>query len=141
MTVHLVKLCVGAESASDLDQWAKQRAARNAKAKLGAFSDHVTRMRPRCTDEILAGGSLYWVIKGRVLVRQRIVRFDDIDENGVRKCRIMLAPDLIATLPQPRRAFQGWRYLRVEDAPPDLRMADVKAASEIAADLAGLGLL
>lgn len=77
-------------------------------------------MWPKRVDEVLAGGSLYWVIKGSVLVRQRIVEIAEVtDEHGLR-CGLWLDPKLVRTVPQPRRAFQGWRYLETADAPADL---------------------
>lgn len=78
-----------------------------------------TRQTPKRAAELLDGGSLYWVIKGQILVRQAIVRVDTL-ESGTQPCRIELDPTLIATLPQPRRPFQGWRYLEAKDAPADL---------------------
>ena len=76
-------------------------------------------MWPKREAELVAGGSLYWVIKGLVLGRQRMLgleRFDNGD--GISRCLIRLDPEVVRTLPQPRRAFQGWRYLRPDDAPP-----------------------
>ena len=91
-------------------------------------------MAPKRADEVLAGGSLYWVIKGVICVRQRIVAIDDVtDEHGLR-CGLYLDADLVRTTPQPRRAFQGWRYLEDKDAPADL--AALKAASGLPEALA-----
>ena len=82
---------------------------------------HVTRMWPKRKDEILNGGSIYWVIKGSIQCRQRILRLDEfIDMDGVRRCSIVSAPELIRTQSSVKRPFQGWRYLKVEDAPIDL---------------------
>lgn len=121
MSVHLIKLCVGIESVAHLSERQKFRLAQ-AEAQ-GGVRDlyHRTRHMPRRRDELLNGGSLYWVIKRVVLVRQTIldlrkVRCDD----GIRRCDIILDPNLIVTRPHPRRAFQGWRYLSGEDAPEDL---------------------
>lgn len=116
--VNLVKLCVGAESIADLEGW---QAARLAK---GEEHRHVTRMWPKRESEILAGGSLYWVIKGVVLCRQRIDRLEEvIGQDGIRRCAIVLKPEIMRTVPAPRRPFQGWRYLTPEDAPADLKAA------------------
>ena len=115
MALHIRKLCVGAESVEDLKEWQDGRLA-----MLGSVG-HVTRMWPKRQEEVLDGGSLYWVIKGVVLCRQRIVRLDPVTgEDGIARCAIVLDPEIVRTEPQPRRPFQGWRYLRPQDAPADL---------------------
>lgn len=120
-TLHLVKLCVGADSVEDLRAWQSGRAAERHARGLDPRPRHVTRMWPRRADEVLAGGSLYWVIRGAIQVRQRIPAFEPVTgEDGVRRCAIVLEPTLVATALRPRRPFQGWRYLRAADAPPDL---------------------
>ena len=81
-----------------------------------------TRHTPKRAAELLAGGSLFWVIKGAIMVRQSIVAIETLD-SGTQPCRIELAPELVVTAPQPRRPFQGWRYLPAADAPPDLSNA------------------
>ena len=65
------------------------------------------------------GGSLYWVFKGVILIRQRIAAIETVGEGAHRRCEILLDETLIATAPPPRRAFQGWRYLETQDAPVD----------------------
>lgn len=116
MTVHLLKLCVGAASVEDLAEWQAGRMRAT-----GAPPLHVTRMWPRRAAEIRAGGSLYWVIRGLVLVRQRVLALDPLEGgDGITRCAISLDPALVRVRPQPRRPFQGWRYLRAEEAPPDL---------------------
>lgn len=142
MTIHLVKLCVGAESVEGLAAWVARRAGKNAQGSYGHVSDHVTRMFPRRKNELLAGGSLYWVIKGVVLVRQKIVGLEPvIGDDGVSRCAILLDPDLVETEAQPRRAFQGWRYLDTEDAPNDLGRRRRREPPGLRAELAALGLL
>jgi len=142
MSVHLVKLCVGAEAVEDLAAWVEERVARNANGPFGRTSEHVTRMFPRRKDELLGGGSLYWVIKGVILVRQRIVGLEPATgSDGIERCAILLDPKLVETEAQPRRAFQGWRYLRPEDAPKDLNRAARRGPSRLRAKLAELGLL
>ncbi len=119
--LHLIKLSVGTESVEDLAEWQKDVAQRNLAAGHGALASHVTRMRPRREDALIPGGSIYWVIRGLVLCRQRLVRLDErIGEDGIRRCALMLDPELVRVRPQPRSAFQGWRYLKATDAPPDL---------------------
>jgi hypothetical protein len=110
MPLHIVKLCVGVDSVEDLADWQKAQ----PRAVCG------TRMWPKRKDEVLASGSLYWVIKGLVCVRQRIVEISDVTDNHGPRCGLYLDPELIRTTPQPRRAFQGWRYLEAKDAPADL---------------------
>lgn len=144
MTVHLVKLCVGADSVEDLAAWIKKRVSANERAGYGAIHDHVTRMHPRREEALLDGGSIYWVIKGVILVRQRLIGFETrTGADGVDRCAILIDPPLIPTEPQPRRAFQGWRYLPVEDAPADIakRAARRGPPPELSIELAELGLL
>lgn len=117
MALHIVKLCVGADNVEDLAEWQKSQIKKRKRPHCG------TRMWPKRVDDVLAGGSLYWVIKGVVLVRQRIVEIAEVtDDHGVR-CGLYLDPQLVRTVPQPRRAFQGWRYLDPKDAPADLKAA------------------
>ncbi len=115
--LHLIKLCVGADSVEELRAWRAQRKAE------GHAPIVPTRQTPKRAAEILDGGSLYWVIKGQVLVRQKILAIDTL-ESGAQPCRIRLEEPLILTAPQPRRAFQGWRYFEPADAPPDLANDD-----------------
>jgi hypothetical protein len=139
-TIHLIKLCVGAEQVEDLINW--QNTAR-AKGSDG-LPRHVTRMRPKRMEDILNGGSLYWVFKGAVLARQRILRLDEVSgADGILRCAIVLDPAIIRTAAANKRPFQGWRYLKPEDAPPDLpkaRIGDDALPPELDAALADLGL-
>ena len=115
---HLIKLSVGSESVETLAEW---QAMRRATVQSDGLNRHVTRMWPKREAEILAGGSIYWVIKGAVQCRQRILRLDEvIGEDGIRRCAIVLHPDLIRTQNALKRPFQGWRYLSPAAAPPDL---------------------
>lgn len=120
--IHLVKLCVGAESVDDLEQWQARRCQELLARGLPASPFHETRQTPKRADELLDGGSIYWVIKGTILVRQQII---DVvartDRNGRNYCELVFDPELIPTEPQGRKAFQGWRYLKPEDAPADAR--------------------
>lgn len=144
MTVHLVKLCVGAKSVSDLADWVEKRVKLNAQAGRGSVHEHVTRMHPRREAALLDGGSLYWVIKGVIQARQQILGFQSrTGEDGVRRCVIALDPGLILTEFQSRRAFQGWRYLAAADAPKDAgeKRQGALPPPEMAAELAELGLL
>ena len=139
--INLIKLSVGSESVDSLDHWQRSAAARGQ----DNLPRHVTRMWPRRESEILDGGSIYWVIGGMVSCRQRILRLDEIiGSDGIRRCAIVLDPNLVRVAAAPRRPFQGWRYLRPEDSPPDLQASEAgKEAlpSELDAALAELGVL
>ncbi len=120
-SLHLIKLCVGAEAVEDLLEWQAARIAEYRAAGEEPLPVHVTRMWPKREAELLDGGALYWVFKGLVLARQRILRLDPREgADGIRRCAIVLDPQVIRTAPAPRRPFQGWRYLPASDAPPDL---------------------
>ena len=115
--LNLIKLCVGADLVDDLVDWQGQPRAQGP----DGLPRHVTRMWPKRAEELLDGGSLYWVIRGVVLARQRILRFDEVDRgDGIARCALVLDPRVVRTEARPRRPFQGWRYLTAEDAPPDL---------------------
>lgn len=114
MPLHLIKLCVGVESPDALRLWRAERAAQ------GLAPIVRTRQTPKRADEILDGGSLYWVIKGQVLIRQRVLAIETLGEGAQKRCEIRLDGQLTDTAPQPRRPFQGWRYFEAKDAPPDL---------------------
>ncbi|MCW5697988.1 MAG: DUF1489 domain-containing protein [Bauldia sp.] len=135
MTLHLIKLCVGVDTPDELREWVEERVAATGE------HTHVTRMFPRRADELVAGGSLYWVIRGVVLVRQRIVALRPVRRDDHDACAIVLEPRLVPTSPWPRRPFQGWRYLAAADAPPDLSTADAALPEALRAELALLGLL
>lgn len=114
---HLIKLSVGTESVEGLADW---HATKRAQAADG-LPRHVTRMWPKREAEILNGGSIYWVIKGSIQCRQRVLRLDEVIGNdGIRRCAIVLDPKLVRTQSSLKRPFQGWRYLAVGDAPMDL---------------------
>lgn len=115
--VNLLKLSVGTESVEGLMDWQASYAQRWA----DGLPRHVTRMWPKREDEILNGGSIYWVIKGMIQCRQRILRMDEVrGEDEIRRCAIVLAPEVRRTNTAPKRPFQGWRYLKPEDTPADL---------------------
>jgi hypothetical protein len=103
---------------------------------------HTTRMLPKRREEVLDGGSLYWVIKGFVAVRQRLIDIRPIvDKEGVPRCHLVYDKDLIVVEPRPRRAFQGWRYFEPKDAPPDMGKAGASMPDKLRRELAELGLL
>ncbi|MCW2282973.1 hypothetical protein M2323_000880 [Rhodoblastus acidophilus] len=138
MPLHLLKLCVGIESVDELRRWTLLRAQKSP----GAVHAHVTRMRPSRDKEVLDGGSLYWVIKGQISVRQKLIGLEDfVDSAGVRRCALQLDDEIVAVAPRPCRAFQGWRYLKAEDAPPDLTSAGADMPEALRRELSALGLL
>jgi hypothetical protein len=125
MTIHLVKLCVGCDTVQDLLDWQRQRLKDLRRARKPADLFHRTLQTPKRRDEVLDGGSLYWVIKGFILVRQRIIDLRPArKDDGTPCCAIVYDKELVATRPQARRAFQGWRYLPAGDAPADLRVVE-----------------
>jgi len=118
---NIVKLCVGADTIEDLATWQAGQVRAAAASKAAPIAPVCgTRAWPKRAEEVLAGGSLYWVIRGMILVRQRIVAIDDVVDNHGPRCGLYLDPALVRTGPAPRRAFQGWRYLEPDDAPADL---------------------
>jgi hypothetical protein len=146
MTLHLIKLCVGAASLEDLAAWqAENRSVwREAEGRRCVY--HTTFQMPKRRDELLDGGALYWVIKGLVQVRQRLVAIEEgRKQDGSPCCLLMLDPELVPVRPVPRRAFQGWRYFKPEEAPPDLSRADGDALADLPPamrrELASLGLI
>jgi hypothetical protein len=145
MPLHLIKLAVGCESVKQLSGWVAER-MRTAKAQgLPQHHIHVTRMTPKRDAELVAGGSLYWVIRGEIAAREKLLAIEPFrDSAGIARCRLVMQPKVIAVAPRPMRAFQGWRYFPAADVPPDLG----KAAASIAAmpepmrrELRELGLL
>ena len=147
MALHLIKLCVGADSIEDLASWQAERLKQRRRAgekRPNLF--HRTFQSPKRRAELLDGGSLYWVIKGIVQVRQRLL---DITEghkqDGSPCCLLILKNELVPVRPTPRRAFQGWRYLSADEAPPDLKRGAVSGITamppKLRKQLAELGLL
>ena len=146
MPLHLIKLAVGRDSVKELKGWVAER-MKVAKAKgLPQRHIHVTRMTPKRVEDILNGGSLYWVIRGEIAAREKIVGIEPFrDKDGIGRCRIVMQPKVIAVSPRPMRPFQGWRYLKEDAVPPDLTKT---SASGLAAmpepmrrELRELGLL
>ena len=143
MTVNLIKLCVGVSDVTQLVQEHERlvRQALKRKTKKPVEDHHWTRMRPKRDDEVLDGGSLFWVIRGTIRVRHRILRLDEVrDTDGQEYCAIIYDPKVILVEPRPRRAFQGWRYLEADDSPPDLpnqrqALANAVAEGDMPADM------
>ena len=120
MALHLLKLCVGADSIRDLEDWI---AARLALARLHGKTPeqvHTTRMAPKRAEALLDGGSLYWVIKGQVAARQPLLAIRPFtDQQGIGRCDLVMDTRVIPVWPRPCRPFQGWRYLEPAEAPED----------------------
>jgi hypothetical protein len=138
MSLHILKLSVGSDGIDSFDRWIKDvKAGRDT-------MDHVTRSFPKRAADILPGGSLYWIIKGMIMLRTPIEKFEPVrGDDGIERCRIVFKPKYVIVRPTPRRAFQGWRYLDSADAPPDMPknsgLADMP--SKMRKELADLGLL
>jgi hypothetical protein len=144
MTLHIIKLCVGAESIEDLAQWQAKRIKEQKKRGVKKPQlVHVTRMTPKRKDDVLDGGSLYWVIKGQIAVRQKLLELRPVTKNGVPHCGLVYDPKLIPLRRRAHRAFQGWRYLDPKDAPPDAKggKGGADLPEELQAELVSLGLL
>ena len=140
--IHMIKLCVGVSSLAELESYRDER-AHWWDADYGEdVHVHRTRMMPKRAVEMEGQASIYWVIAGQVVCRQpilRLARFTNAE--GIDYCDIIMAPDMVRTVPYPKRPFQGWRYLRPEDAPPDLGANENAESLALAADLAKLGLI
>jgi hypothetical protein len=166
--LHLIKLCVGCDSIRDLEDWieeklkARKGAGRNigkvartrnhgpdedieSVGKAARTRNHTTRMLPKRAAEIIDGGSLYWVIRGQIMCRERVLDIRPFtDKDGVGRCHVVLDCMPVPVEPRPYRAFQGWRYLSAGDAPPDLDRAAPGARDmpeELRRELRSLGLL
>jgi len=145
MTLHLIKLCVGCDSVRDLEDWIRQKL--KGKRKGTGKSEHVhrTRMVPKRAAELTDGGSLYWVIRGEIACRQRILDVRPFrDKNGIGRCALALDPKVVLVEGRPHRPFQGWRYLAAKDAPRDLAKAAPGAAAmpeKMRRELRELGLM
>ncbi len=136
----MVKLCVGVEHPDELVVWQQKRMAQTGLDN----PIHVTRMWPRREEELLDGGSLYWVMRGEIKARQTIEGLTEVrGEDGIKRCGIILGKEMIKTVIVPRRAFQGWRYLDAQSAPEDLpegSVTDDVLPDDLASALVNLGV-
>jgi hypothetical protein len=114
MALHMIKLCVGADTIEDLIEWRRSHVAPGDPWILR------TRQTPKRAVEMIDGGSVYRVFKGVILCRQRILDVATVGEGVTARCEVTLSEEVVRVAPAPRRAFQGWRYLEPKDAPPDL---------------------
>ena len=137
MTVHLKKLSVGSQSLETLRAWQVLRLSETGRLI------HVTSNRPRRAEEILDGGSIYWIIKGVMIARQNIIDLAEVQRaDGQVACGLVLSSDLVATVPTKMRIFQGWRYLEADDAPADLTdPVDESMPPALVEELRELGVL
>ena len=145
MPLHLIKLCVGCDSVADLEAWIKQRLKERKRRGQKPEHIHITRMTPKRVEDILNGGSLYWVIRGQIMCRERILDIRPFtDKDGIGRCHIVLDCTPVPVEPRPYRAFQGWRYFNPDDAPRDLDRAAPGARDmpeDLRRELRDLGLL
>lgn len=143
--MHMIKLCVGVATLEELESYRNERAHWWGADYGEEVHVHRTRTMPKRRAEIEGQGSIYWVISGVIRCRQPILRLAEaVDAQGLACCDIIMAPDLIRTLPRPKSAFQGWRYFDPKDVPPDIEAAnanDEGGSLELAEELAKLGLL
>jgi hypothetical protein len=140
MALNLLKLSVGTTSVEDLADWQHSQRSRWP----AGCAVHVTRMWPKREAEVLDGGSIFWVIKGVILCRQRMIGLEEVDlGDGIARCAMIMDLDLVRTEAAPRRPFQGWRYLDPQDSPRDLakgRAKDDPLPPALAQALAEIGL-
>ncbi len=145
MPLHLIKLCVGCDSVADLEDWIEQKLQEKKKRGQKPEHIHTTRMVPKRAEELTAGGSLFWVIRGQITCREPILAVRPFtDKDGIGRCRVVLDGKVVLVEPRPRSAFQGWRYLEAKDAPRDLSRAAPGAAKmpeQMRRELRELGLL
>jgi len=145
MPLHLIKLCVGCDSVADLEDWIKQKLQEKKKRGQKPERIHTTRMVPKRAEKLTDGGSLYWVIRGQITCRERILDIRPFtDKDGIGRCRVVLDGKLVLVEPRPRSAFQGWRYLEAKEAPRDLSRAAPGASKmpeQMRRELRELGLL
>lgn len=145
MPLHLIKLCVGCDSITDLEEWIEENRALHRRLGRSYEQTHTTRMVPKRLEELLDGGSLYWVIKGQVAARQGLLAVRPFtDGDGIGRCHLVLEPTVFPVEPRPYRPFQGWRYLAAKDAPRDIdaNAGDLATMPEdMRRELAEMGLL
>jgi hypothetical protein len=145
MPLHLLKLCVGADSIRDLESWIAERLAGMRERGETPERFHTTRMVPKRAAELLDGGSLYWVIRGQIAARETLVVIRPFtDGEGIHRCKLMLDSKVVPVMPRPYRAFQGWRYLAAQEAPADFGSSAAEIADmpeTLRRELRELGLL
>ena len=143
MTLHLIKLSVGSESVDDLAEWQAERLKGLKRKSLTPKLVHITRQTPKRAEELVNGGSIYWVIKGWICARQRLLELRPLMRDGVPHCGLVYDKEMVRVSPRPHRPFQGWRYLNAKDAPPDIvrGTGEEDIPEDMRRELALLGLL
>jgi hypothetical protein len=147
MALHLIKLAVGIDTLDHLRERQRQRLAEQSGNGRKPRLRILTRNMPRRADEIVGqDGSLFWVIKGYVQVRQTVTGIEQVaNGEGKRRCAIYLDPTLVGVRSRRSRPFQGWRYLEADRAPVDLAVGgsddENDAPPEMVAALREMGLL
>lgn len=143
MSLHLIKLSVGPESLADLVQWQTKRLREKKQAGEKPELIHITRQTPKRAEELLDGGSIYWVIGGVIVARQKLLELRALTRDGVPHCGLVYAPEMVRVKGRPHRPFQGWRYLQAKDAPADLKAGefDEDMPEEMRRELIKAGLL
>ena len=144
MTIHLLRMAVRVENIAHLKQIQNERLQKRVtkgEARLYTFSRNI----PKRVDDLIDGGSIYWIIKKYIRVRQRILGFErHTNEEGRRYCAIQIDPELVQVVPRRHKAFQGWRYQKPEDAPLDVGPSQIQVTdipAEMANELRELGLI
>ena len=143
MTIHIIKLSVGPETLTDLVDWQQERLKEMKRRKQTPELMHVTRQMPKRAEEVLAGGSIYWVIKGYIVGRQKLLELRALDRDGVPYCGLVMDKQMTLVQPRPRRPFQGWRYFEPDDAPADIGpyTKDYQPPDELQRELMAMGLI
>jgi len=143
MALNIIKLCVGCSSPEELEAWIDFTLEDKKQRGAPAEQYHTTRMIPKRVEELTEGGSLYWVMKGGIQCRQRLLDVRPFrDSEGVNRCHLVLDPVVVRTEWVPRRPFQGWRYLSPEDVPADVGSSGTgELPDSLRRELAELGLL
>ncbi len=145
MPLHLIKLCVGCDSVADLEEWIAEKLKERRRRRQKPEHIHTTRMLPKRAEELVDGGSLYWVIRGQISCRERILGIrSTTGKDGIKRCQVVLDGKVVLVEPRPRAAFQGWRYLENKEVPRDLARAAPGAArmpEQMRRELQELGLL
>ena len=138
MTIHIKKLCVGVESLAELQHRMHMRASQGADM-VCAYTTH----KPKQAAQLIQHGSLYWIIKGKMSARQKVIGFGEwIDDSGRTRTKILLDAHIVATVPYACRPFQGWRYLKPNDTPADLQHTDTNGIpSDMVVLFRDLGIL
>ncbi len=141
MAIHLIKLSVGPESLADLEKWQVQRLKEKHARRQTPELIHITRQTPKRAEELLNGGSIYWVIKSMIVARQRLLELRPLEIEGVPHCGLVYDKEMIRVIPRPHRPFQGWRYLDPKSAPRDMEKGEEELSDEMREQLAAAGLL